>query len=61
MAGDIENVWQEIEFKIDPKAFCTSCKISPINQKAKSKHTLKPKASLKWVLWILFQQQYQNV
>ena len=43
------NVWKDIELRIDPDSFCTSCHISSMNKKARSKNPLKPKASFKWV------------
>ena len=49
MAGDTANVWEDAELKIDPDPFCTSCKISSMNKKARSKVPLKPKAPFKWV------------
>ena len=50
IAGDTEKVWKDAELKIDPEPFCTSCKISSLNKKARSKLPLKPKAPFKWVL-----------
>ena len=47
--GDTEIFWKDIEPKIDPVPFCTSCDISSMNKKTRSKNTLKPKAPLKWV------------
>ena len=61
MAGDTSNVWKDVELRIDPYHFFTSCQISPMNKKAISKNPLKPKAPFKWVLWVLLQQQHQNV
>ena len=52
ISGDTSNVWEEVELRIDPDPFCTSCKISSMNKKARSKIPLKPKAPFKWVLWI---------
>ena len=49
IAGDTANVWEDAELKIDSDPFCTSCKISSMNKKARSKLPLKPKASFKWV------------
>ena len=46
IAGDTANVWEDAELRIDPDPFCTSCKISSINKKARSKLSLKPKAPL---------------
>ena len=49
IAGDSTNVWEDVELRIDPDPFCTSCKISSMNKKARSKLTMKPKAPFKWV------------
>ena len=46
LAGYNANVWEDAELKIDPDPFCTSCKISSMNKKARSK---LPKAPFKWV------------
>ena len=35
IAGDTDNVWEDAELKIDPDPFCTSCKISYMNKKAR--------------------------
>ena len=37
MAGDTYNVWKDIELRIDPDPFFTSCQISSMNKKARSK------------------------
>ena len=37
------------QLKMDPDPFCTSCQISSMNKKARSKLPLKPKAPFKWV------------
>ena len=52
LAGDTENVWEDVEFTIYPDPFSTSCQISSMNNKARSKIPLKPKTPFKWVLWI---------
>ena len=49
IAGYTTNVWEYAELKIDPDPFCTSCQISSMNKKARSKLPLKPKAPFKWV------------
>ena len=49
VAGDTANVWEDVELRIDPDPFCTSCQIYPMNKKARSKIPLKPKAPFKWV------------
>ena len=49
LAGDTDNVWEDVELRIDPDHFCTSCQISPMNKNSRSKITLKPKAPFKWV------------
>ena len=50
IAGDTDKVWEDVELRIDPDPFCTSCKISSMNKKARSKIPLKPRAPFKWVL-----------
>ena len=45
--GDTANVWEDIELRIDPDPFCTSCKIYSMNKKARSKIPLKPKSPFK--------------
>ena len=47
LAGDTANVWKDVELKIDPDPFCTSCQISSMNKKARSKIPPKPKAPFK--------------
>ena len=49
IAGDTANVWEDVELRIYQDPFCTSCKISFMNKKARSKIPLKPKAPFKWV------------
>ena len=61
MYGDTENIWKDIELRIDPDPFGTPCHISLMKKKDRSKNPLNPKAPSKGVLWILFQQQHQKV
>ena len=49
MSIDTANFWQDIELRIYPEPFCTSCQISSMNKKSGSKNPLKPKAPFKWV------------
>ena len=49
IAGDTANVWEDIELRIDPDPFCTSCKISSMNKKARSNIPLNPKATFNQV------------
>ena len=49
LAGDTANVWEDVGLRIDPDSFCTSCQISPMNKKARSKIPLRPKAPFKWI------------
>ena len=49
LPGDNANFWEYIELRIDPDPFCTSCHISSINKKSRSKNPLKPKAPFKRV------------
>ena len=48
IAGDTANVWEDVELRIDPDPFCTTCQNKSMNKKAKSKIPLKPKAPFKW-------------
>ena len=50
MADDTANVWEDIELTIYPYPFCTSCQISSMNKKARSKNLLNPKSPFKWFL-----------
>ena len=45
--GYTSNVWQDIELRINPDPFCTSCQISTMNKKSRSKKPLKPKSPFK--------------
>ena len=47
---DTANVWEDIELRIDPEPFPTSCQVSSMNKKARSKIPLKPKSPFKGVL-----------
>ena len=47
IVGDTANVWEDAELRIYPDPFSTSCKISSMNKKARSKLPLKPKAPFK--------------
>ena len=49
LTGDTANVWENVELRIDPDPFYTSCHISSMNKKARSNIPLKPKAPFKWV------------
>ena len=49
IAGDTSNVWEDAELRIYPDPFFTSCQISSMNKKARSKIPLKPNAPFKWV------------
>ena len=49
LARDTDNVWEDIELRIYPDPFCTSCQISSMNKKARSKNPLNPKAPFMWV------------
>ena len=44
MSGDTANVWEDAELQIDSDPFCTSCKMSSMNKKARSKVPVKPKS-----------------
>ena len=49
LAGDTANVWEELEIRIYPYPFFTSCQITSMNKKAVSEIPLKQKAPFKWV------------
>ena len=49
LAGYTANVWEDVELRIYPDPFCTSCQISSMNKNARSKIPLKPKTPFKWV------------
>ena len=49
LAGDTAKFWEDVDLRIDPDPFCTSCQISSMNKKARSKITLKAKVPFKWV------------
>ena len=49
LAGDIANFCKGVELIIYPYPFFTSCQISSINKKARSKNPMNPKAPFKWV------------
>ena len=49
LAGDTANVWDDVELRIYPYPFCTSCQIYSMNTNPRSKIPLKPKAPFKWV------------
>ena len=46
---DTANVWEDIKLRIDPDSFGTSCQISSMKKKVRSKNPLKPKSPFKWV------------
>ena len=48
LAGDTENVWEDVELRIDTDPFCTSCQISSMNKKCRSNIPINPKAPFKW-------------
>ena len=48
LSGDNANVWEDVQLRIDPDPFCTSCQISSMKKKARSNIPLKPKAPFKW-------------
>ena len=56
IAGDTVNVCEDVELIIYPDPFCTSCKISSMNKKVRSKIPLKPKAPFKWVFMYIIHQ-----
>ena len=61
MDGDTANVWKDIEPSIDPDPFFTSCHISSMKKKARSKNSLKPKAPFKWIFVDIIPETAPNV
>ena len=49
MAGNTASFWKDIELRIYPYPFCTSCQISLMNKNSRSKNTLRPKPPSKCV------------
>ena len=49
LAGNTANVWEDLELRIYPGPFCTSCQKKSMKKKARSKISLKPEAPFKWV------------
>ena len=49
LAGDTDNIWEDVELRIDPDPFCTSFQKKSMNKKAGSRIPLKPKAPFKWM------------
>ena len=47
LAGDTANVREDVELRIDPDPFCTSCQTSSMNKKARSKIACNPKSPFK--------------
>ena len=47
--GDTANVWEDIELRIYPDPFCTSCQIYSTNKKARYKIPMIQKSPFKWV------------
>ena len=52
--GYTANFWGDIELRIYPDPFCTSCQKNSMNKKAKAKIPLKLKAPFKWVFMDIF-------
>ena len=60
MGGDTANVWEDIELRIDPDLFCTSCHISSMKKKTRLKIRQRQSHLKSGFSWILFQKQHQN-
>ena len=52
LSSNTNNVWEDIDIRIDPDPFFTSCQICSMNKKTRSKFPLNPKAPLKCFLWM---------
>ena len=53
-AEDTANVWGDIDVRIDPDPFCTSCQLYSMNKKAGSEFPLKLKEPFMWFLMDIF-------
>ena len=49
LAADAAGLWEDVEIRMDPDPFCTSCKVATITKKSRSKQPLDPVGPLKWV------------
>ena len=49
MDEDNSTVWKYINLRIYPDSFYTSCQISSINKRSKSKTPLNPRTPFRWV------------
>ena len=61
LAGDTANPWEDVDLRIDPDHFCTTCQISSINKKAGSKIPLKPKAPFRWIFMDMISSRLSKV
>ena len=61
LAGYTANVWGDIYIRIYPDNFCTSCQISSMSKKVRSKISLRPKSPFKWVFIDIIPQQHPKV
>ena len=58
--GYTENVWQDIELRVETDPFCTSCQISTINKKARSKTPLKYRTHFRWLFMDIIPVTYST-
>ena len=49
LSGYTGKNWQDIEVRVDPDPFFTSCQISKINKNTRSRTPLNPNSHFKWV------------
>ena len=60
LTGETDNVWEYKKLRIYPDPFCTSCQISSMNKKARSKFHSSQRHPSREFLWILFHHQHPN-
>ena len=48
LGRDTDNIWEDIELRIYTDPFCTPCKTSSMNKKARYEIPLKRKSPFKW-------------
>ena len=61
LAGDTDNVWEDIDLRIYSDPFSTLFQIYSMNKKAGSKNPLNPKVPFKWVFMDIIPSTAPNV
>ena len=61
MSGYNELFWQDIDIRVDPDPFCTSCQISTFSKKPRSKTPLNPNTPFKSVFMDSIPAMYSKI